>query len=1764
MEPGQLTLNFALMLKKFKQKGTLAWEYNPLRNYRLDKDMLYYKDRLWTYLDFYKEFVEDTSEMTEESAKSNISSKIKTSGWIEGLKLSKEFSQPIVYQKGSLVDFVTDEFHYDPTNPVELLPSYSYDDSVDLIINDGKNKPKLINSRFSAIGYNQYQIVDRHGSNDSNIYDMGDQFNIDTSLYKATTNIPEIQFLECSYGGNLKVGNYFFYFKYVDADGNESDFVGSSGLVSVFIGDIPNSINSGYYNQNSNKKIKFLITNTDSSYQDLVIYYTRATANIDEQAIVETCKFVNNFKISNNGVSNIVITGFEDVVQVSDTEINLQLQTYNSAKSHVLCQNRLFLGNVVKEEEKYDELLQCALNIYPEIDINVSCEVDKLSSYYNGNLKNTYYNPEFIYNYTGYWDDELYRFGVVFIKEDNTLSYVYNIRGLDLTTTNFNYEALPKLKYPVNEEETRSYSPVDFDKIAYDEYNYQIIDQDKKFNQNSNFENAKGVCYIPRAENLTDVIGIRFNIPEAVKKYLIEELNIKGFFFVRQKRIPTTLCQAYTINVDKLSHLPVLPTNKGNIIESFMEQEKSNFKYYTDEAEEEKYNGFALNHDVNEHIRILASKYITPSAAICPDYDVNFLYLNSLFNGQEFVVSNVYSGEKLTQTTNARLYETTKVKYDNLKTTKTKIIGVEDNCKLVGIDEELFSARAGEAEEAQRFAWIGVEAKDALKAEDKKGWFYWVKRGVKSAIAAALTGGLSLVLELAKGIYDAVTKEEEIPIDKGNNIVRGSFGPYLGVTGLKSAGDLINIKIPGYDSSLLNEYMEIRANDKTPFYAISDRIVWKSNKLGTEVKGWTTNGENKSTILTNITCYRGDCYISKFTHRVNRNFVDPSAPTNGTIVDKNCWALGIQYKDGILDSSKLTHINLGDINSVDLGLWVSMIVRSNINHSVRGTNESYIQEKTLFGHPRSFYPLAPLNASSPYKLPEAGTYNKGFERGVSEQISIEIPTVPFFKNNFSTRIAYSNLKINNAFENAYRTFPGTNYRDYPINYGAIVKLLELEGNIICVLEHGIFRIPVNERAVAASGDGGPAYINTHNILPENPLVLSDTYGSQWPDSIIQTPGGIYGVDTISKIIWKIDRDGGFSIMSAFSVQSFLNDNITLSERELTPVLGVKNVKTHYNAYKKDVMFTFYDDSKGFEEVVWNLCWNELLSKWITFYSWVPSFSENIYNQYFSFDRDSSKYITKLAMTLDKFKQNRFKVDNVIIDSDHLMIAKKDENGNLEKDENGNQIYEKGQPIGELIVNNPLYSGSTEQNVKETIKFKIIRDPFRNFEKFEVCENQGKWYIYVNDPKFSDNIIKITDVTEVTYEDTKYTYDIINGIWKYPNGNVVENSVASTLNALRKQLWRNKFTEKEPVFYLNIRMESTLDYTEQDATLQEIIATKNKNREINGGYVDYTIALIPREHLDALTTDFWKHGQSGIIDISEEVLPTKWYGKQHPFELEFVVNEKPAAHKIFDSLEIISNNAEPESFHYEIIGDSYEFAKDKKNMYIRQEATKALYQNLGSNITYNENYKNLQSVHRPLIDDYGNEIKGLYDKSTLFPLYYSKQDRINTVENYYNLKDGLPNKDYSALSGAEVIYDNRFKEFRIQNHAKAEKIDLGGRLRGNMQYKEDKWYVQINPLNLVQKNEPSWTISDLGNTVHDPNIIPIELGQSPVPKDIKTLEIAEQNLVEPDRGVVVWAWEESQMKEAKLKDKWIKIRIRYDGTKLAVVNAVMTLFSISYS
>ena len=207
-------VKFSSQYQVVPTQGYLAWEYNPFRNYRLNQNMYEKDGKYCTEDDFIKIMQTDNENFSTDDTDL-------PEGWT-------------LHEAGELVDFITDELSFNLSHPVDMLPQYSYDGSVNIIMNDGLNIPRLINSRFTVTGKNTYKIIDRKGDNDTNIYDQGSQFDVDTSLFKNVSKIPKLQYLGTS-GGNLSVGNYHFYFKYSDADGNETDWVAESGLVSVFI-----------------------------------------------------------------------------------------------------------------------------------------------------------------------------------------------------------------------------------------------------------------------------------------------------------------------------------------------------------------------------------------------------------------------------------------------------------------------------------------------------------------------------------------------------------------------------------------------------------------------------------------------------------------------------------------------------------------------------------------------------------------------------------------------------------------------------------------------------------------------------------------------------------------------------------------------------------------------------------------------------------------------------------------------------------------------------------------------------------------------------------------------------------------------------------------------------------------------------------------------------------------------------------------------------------------------------------------------------------------------------------------------------------------------------------------------------------------------------------------------------------------------------------------------------------------------------------------
>ena len=1630
-------------------------------------------------------------------------------------------------KENSIYPLRTDKFNFSLNHPVNVEIQKSYDGSINLILNDGFNIPRLINTRFSVLGNGEWEIPQRR-RNESNIYEDYDQtiFDITTSLHKRISSFPIVKYNGVLDTGDLPVGNYTLYFKYCDEDENETDFIAESGIISIFKGkdSDPFSIDGGERDMNANKSINITLQLIDTSYSYIKVYYSRTSAAADENRIATAYKISKLYPIS-DGICDIVITGNEEKITIPTTDLNQPLTIVNSAKAQAQVNNILFLGNISEQKTNYKELTDLSLHIIPYVEKQeskdkigyVSCQGYLDTSGINPSeekhiFKGEYYNTKNIYYNVGYWNEEFYRLGIVYIYKDGSSSPVFNILGYESSDL---IRKTDVIQFKYNEE-------LDIDSDGYIT-NQSINIQKENETINVSNLNSKGIIKInDKNTNYRENKDWLYNIGVYIPNDLVDKLkefDIQGFFIVRQKRIPTILAQGYTLPWDKESKVPIVQYfgkglayfNKGEniskstliensncsdylnylieyeepalynnninyihspflwhnmyFVEGFLQQIgkesrgikdpvskttqeqkvtheyiprlynilplcidskmivtdgqgeisndveditpqgyilKSNQRYYASDSDKEQYNYYRTKSVVNKSSgyivgdekevfdsynvpyyyanRLLDNtnsrettsnvllhfnnlyKYCDGNqfTAICPEFEVRQPFFNQLFTGTSFTIKYTdYQQGVLTRnpdneryyypifpkgyesnkdlekyindggtiiTTEQNIEDFFKDKYFKFVRGKYnyKIVGVTENVPVVAIDNTIFKGVCGDAQEAYRYEYINEE-----------------RSPYRNNINAN---------------------------DKDFNFVRGVYAPYLGIVSEKNL--IGNYKVEKqrgycrtfniYNDQIKNTFKEnykIRKQNNSSYYPISEKISFNIDYKGYIPELLKDDNGYRYDL------YRGDCFLCTFTHRLNRNFNDPTAPSNDKIVHPGTWFEHFDIPEdqekggsGVIPLENLQKINRGDINAVKLGSWITIKVKSSYNLSIRSLDERYLEEKATMGRARGFYPLQQASAEGGYKIPNSYLINDGFGSTVGEKIYNTLPEAPYYNDRFQNRIVYSDINVIDSFKNNYRIFRDKNSVDYTKQYGQIVKLVPIKNGILCVFEHGIAYIPVNEKALITTQSNSEIYINSKDVIPDTPTILSDKFGSQWADSIVASPYFVYGIDTSTQKIWRTNG-AAVQIISDLKIERFLKENLLISDNDATVNIALKNVKSHYNQSKSDVVFTFYIKN-GEDEKAWSLCLNELISnaestKFTTFYSWIPLESFTLNNVWYTFDRD----------------------------------------------------------------------------------------------------------------------------------------------------------------AIRNYLTTGKNTS----FYI------------------------------------------------------WKHNNA-----VQRPLPTHWYGKQHPFEFEFIVADKPETHKIFENLQVLSNIAEPESFHFEITGDMYDFKNDFPNMYYRQERTKKLYHDLGSHWTY---------------DDYQKIHPNQNIKSTILPLYYERKDEYDQIYDNYQQMTGTY-RDYQNLSGSEIVWDKRNNEFYITTHIKnlpinghwirdneGSKIELkpveafisdsdnewryswepGGVLRSNSWYDKDKWNIQIPSINFMQKNESSW---------EEPPII-----LTSVPKDINVEEYEHlpntysegqnisqnkitNNLLKHAEKKIGW----TNRKEAKIQDKYCRIKIRYSGEQLATILAVLTYYN----
>lgn len=1637
-------------------------------------------------------------------------------------------------REDSLCDFETENISVDVDHPCDIVIQETFDGSVNVIFSDDLNKPRLINSRFSVAEDSTFIIPDHFGDKDSNLY-QDDVLDSDTSLYKTIDRLPKLNFNGLVTGGSMKCGSYYFAFVLCDNDENETDIVAESGLVQCHIGDLndPFSMRMGLENENTQKGISFTLENLDGAYNYVKVMYSRRTSGKTGNDSVTFHKILHKFEVINNKC-DITIWGHEDIKDITIYDFNPKYDYLQQVKSITDCENRLFFGNVYKQKIPYEELQEFSWHLQPYI--KRSNTINNVDECYNSNGSQSnlygYYNMNNVYNYTGYWPDEYYRFGIVYIFKDYSLSPVFNTLGVDFSKIEDGsiYSAVTTYQ---DIEKSRQYGLWQIDEDGY------FLNQDKKYIFN-NF----GLCRFPKEymhNSLSNPIGVGFKYHKAAinvnEKSIAGELDkeledkiknlVLGCFIVRQKRKPLILAQGITIGktLHGYGDLPVLRNyNKDYFTESFLSDgyDLKGNNITVDNENVQSTHHCMLNKLGSSNVKI-KNNVVETSAAIIPAVNMHEATYNAIFNSNEFLLQPVASIENMLNS-NYNYYPS-QYKETNTLEKKFKLTVINTNRGLVTDGTNYFSTKAGDENDIKKFSSVTYDWKATgnphANESDCGGSMFGANTGDDNHITPELTS---------------------------DKVIRGIYGTYVGLTPIEDKsyfpyGTIFNVRPGDYEDTDIYHYaqQQIRKQDTSQYSAISERMLF--DELF-----------NKQQLF-----YRGDCFICPYTHRMQRNFVDPEFPTNDTILEPTSWMknfmvqttfkgkdsltnknvyinqvlnqykiktgehasqigamlayclLGIPIltedqqtvlKTGIDNTGSTPDINIipntlkgiiveectkvdddhdkhlsfkkceivlpdhpkygkkgsimeamgginlwkelgakdinrSDVNAVNIGHWFTFMLLSNDNLCLRDIDIYHPEEQVQFNHPRSFYPLEKMNKSSEFKCAESQLINGACNTNMSDRMYFTMPDVPYIKQQYDTRICYSELHVPGEFRNGFRVVGEGSHFDYPKQCGTLVCIKELKKHLVGIMEHGVMLIPISERIASGTGSAGPVYMRASNILSHTPLVIDNNIGSIWKESIIESQlGVIYGIDTIAKKIWYCDGQS-VKILSDFKVGRFLNENMNLTEWDKAVKLGFKRVKTYYNAFKNDVMFSFQNDTTE-----WVLCYNEQVNAFTTFYSWRSTFMENINNIPLSFDDE----VTKNIIYTQAFQEDKIK---------------KELNINL---------FNFNRNIPEMNIFN-----------KE-----INQDDLIVFNSNEFSWIQWPKYL-LDDPTLKKaEFLNYLDI--VTYNGIQFI--VYKGVETDETGEVIIDS---------DENWKiNKETFKQTIKKLN-----ELQF------LNFYLLSKDSTSECNLRLV----AKTGKSHY------IWKHGEAGIFrqeDGERSIKSTKWYGRQYPFEFEFICNgDIPDLQKIFNNISIISNKAAPNSFEYTVDGEGYEWFKYKplilwienyleKNPKVRK---KDLYYHVLkqplSELRKSEPFDTIPPL--PFVDE----------NKKILKLPYLKHIRNSDSLGY---KQQLHDSQYSEnTNNTWLTEDALMNQYKVKTEQKALDIRKYGRLKGNCQYLEDNWKIEIRPI--------TFRYVYLNNN-----------GQISFTKD----------------------------STQKIRDKYIRIKIKYSGEDLAVISAVKTLYTESYA
>lgn len=1051
-------------------------------------------------------------------------------------------------------------------------------------------------------------------------------------------------------GGNLDIGMYQIILQYEDTFGNGSDYFGFTLAQPIvygnYGGDYKNIIGGDpLLFPSTNKSISFDINDIDTSYNYLNIIVGVTKNSVTTYYVVE--------KIGITG-DNISYT-LSDITQDGTTLITydkliISTNPYEVSETITQTDNRLIKANVKGKVRDYSNFQRLA----SQIKVNYVTKPIKHDSTESSSISGLSKSGASYSNYRTFMRDEVYSLAFVGVFKDGTETPAFHISGRKKNISN-------KINsFPLSDDNNHSrpnnntgFNDKNWDSaLILAEDNSGNILPDFKFLIDSDFIIIGNRKYCERWKVYNTAYRTEINT-------ISDEYYSKGelAYYESENRYPV-------IKDCEENYIYPIEILNGNIV-----GEKIRHHKIPDTTLEEHFTSY---NNIN---------YILPLGLEFSNIQIPTEYQDELIG--YYIVREQRNQNNKIILDKSIVYENAIIKDINIKSNEKEDYYVQTpiagrHQKELGSSLPFIPAYSSIDTDCGS-TYYGDEDNIIKYNHDNLSFHGPVSKFFKSSFISSYFKTERILKGVIESYVDDRSNNREIDRRYFNTLYNTSYIKNNQQTNLTLSKDPIyiepNVEITkGYlKNTFLNnnaqESLIFELNDTIDYVSGSDGVFnGEINAIYGSLKLYNRNAYGQlglrkyhkihnhliSKTINSTVQFGGDCFINKFSFFKSffgKRCEDGGGHNNDESIDFNVIKSMITFFVESEINTELRHIDINDTINKDNTFW---------NYF----NGSYIDFFNLDwnGYTINYDELSQGGTSAWYNntyIKNKYLYNKDFSLSGSSKpyfsLDINFEYCKECRENFPTRIVYSEQGNQEQSRDSYRIFLSNNYRDLPANTGDITNLFINFDELYAHTKQSLYKIITKPYQI--NTDQTTLYVGTGEFFSVPPRELISTnygYGGsncKW-GTITTEFGTVYIDDLTSKIFLLGIGDKGSISNNEISMQGMRNwfeENIELQlNKQWKKLFGEEYLKvnqpslingigfiTTYDPRYKRIIITKKDykiieentflpnqqynltDSKKFENLSWTISYSMQTGAWVSFHSYLPNFYFNNANNFYS-------------------------------------------------------------------------------------------------------------------------------------------------------------------------------------------------------------------------------------------------------------------------------------------------------------------------------------------------------------------------------------------------------------------------------------------------------------------------------------------------------------------------------------------------------------------